>query len=613
MCGFCGIVNVDQSDVQRRDLQIMTDKMYARGPDSDGYYCEGNVGFGFRRLAIIDLESGDQPLSNEDNSIWLVMNGEIYNYLELRSELLLQGHLFKTKSDAEVILHLYEEYGSKCIERLNGMFAFALYDQKKGRILIARDKLGIKPLYYKITDKQIVFGSDAKSIVLALNEPIDADEGSFLSYLSHSYTTTKSIFKGVLKLDPGTYMEIKNKEFKIFRYWSVKEFSNNNDSMKAIEDNLSILLLDSVKLQLQSDVPLGIFLSGGVDSSAIVAYASQISNKRIHTYTVEYVGKKANDPKYALEVSKRYNTIHTSLLISNKDAEGYLNELLTVLDEPIADSAIIATYALAKRASLDGVKVLLSGAGGDEIFGGYKRHIKPKKGSRHWVRDTVLRNNNVLVGSFIKKINPKLHNRMGNDSLNYSAQISGIDYSIVKKLLSEKRYEQLVSQIKKEYSSIKLESKIGYSYSRMHNDLNNYLVNNILALTDKATMAASVEARVPLLDHRIVEYAFNLRSRVNMLSGEGKGLFKSVLKKLLPKSLLFRKKEGFNAPVKNWVMGKSREKIKTELLENASKPIKEFLDMQELEILICEETISESGYETIFALYVFNKWWNANF
>ncbi len=613
MCGFCGIVNIDQSDVQRRDLQIMTDKMYARGPDSDGYYCEGNVGFGFRRLAIIDLESGDQPLSNEDNSIWLVMNGEIYNFVDLRKELIAKGHRFRTKSDAEVILHLYEEYGNDCVHYLNGMFAFALYDKRSRKILLGRDRLGIKPLYYKVKNNKIVFGSDARAVAQE-HAPV-INEVAFLAYLSSSYTAEKSIFQDVNKLPQANLLEIIGKKYKLIPYWHLSEFGGCSDPEHVAREKLLELLESSVKLQLRSDVPLGIFLSGGVDSSALVALAANALESTVNTYSIEYSNKNGDDPLFALDVAKRYKTNHTKLVLGPHEAEDCLDSLLTALDEPMADSALLATYALSKRAKEDGIKVLLSGAGGDEIFGGYSRYQKPQLFSRYWLRDFLLKRDNKHFSKLLKKINPSLQSRVGNKSLNYAAQISGADYSIIDQLLNNTdRYKDLIGFVDSEYNSINHdEPQLGFEYARMYNDLNGYLVNNILALTDKATMATSIEARVPLLDHRIVEYAYSLDPKLNLLNGEAKGLFKKALTGKLPHELLYRKKEGFNAPVKQWVTGSSGSAMKNNLLGETSETLKSLIDMKKLEDILSQGQLTESGFETIFSLYIFNRWCNTNY
>jgi len=613
MCGFCGILNLNKSRVDQDQLQVMTDRMSFRGPDSEGFYFKDNIGLGFRRLAIIDLTSGNQPISNEDGSIMLVMNGEIYNYIELRTKLKEKGHKFKTSGDAEVILHLYEEYGVNLVDYLNGMFAFALYDTVNKKTILGRDRLGIKPLYFTQKNNQILFGSDARSVA-GIGKP-SISESAFLSFLAFGYTNNDSIFSGVSKLKPGHILEIKEGSISVSPFWKLENFGDNLLSDAGAEKKLFSLLKDSVNLQLRSDVPLGIFLSGGVDSSAIVALASGISDSPINTYSVEYIGKNGSDPIFASEVSNKYNTYHKRLKIGPEEVESYLDDLLYYLDEPIADSAIIATYALSKKAKQDGIKVLLSGAGGDEIFGGYNRHMRPKTLSRNWIRDSILFNKNDFLIKILKKFNPSLYFRFGDECLNYAAQISGVDYSFIHKLLNNNsQYNRLIEIVKHEYQSIQThEDEIGYKYARMFNDLNGYLVNNILSLTDKATMAASIEARVPLLDHRLVEYAFSLPHHVNILNGKSKGLFKKSLEDVLNKKILYRTKEGFNAPVKHWVSGQSGHIMKENLLDHTSEILTDFIDMTEVEKMFAKENLDKRVFETIFSLYVFNKWWNLNY
>ena len=612
MCGICGILRLDQAPVYEDELRAMADKMLMRGPDSEGYYCNQNIGLGFRRLAIIDLLSGDQPLTNEDRSIWLVMNGEIYNFIELRKDLQAKGHRFLTKSDSEVIIHLYEEYGNDCVLHLNGMFAFALYDQHRNKLLLGRDRLGIKPLYYKFIGKVLYFGSDARTVAQESRPTVS--ERSFLAYLSSAYTSQDSIFEGVNKLPPANLLEICGHRHQLITYWNVADHSFHNQLEQVDQEQLLDILENAVRLQLRSDVPLGVFLSGGVDSSAIVALASEALDTPVRTYSVEYSEKNGEDPYFAELVSKHYNTRHSKLILCPERAEKSLKSLLRKLDEPMADSAILATYALSKRAQKDGVKVLLSGAGGDEIFGGYQRHLKPKLYSRQWMRDKLLGSKNSGLSSLMRRINPGLHKRMGDEPLNYFSQISGADYSVISQLLNDDQYKQMANFIASEYESIINDAPIiGYEYARMRNDLRGYLVNNVLALTDKATMAASVEARVPLIDHQLVEFAYKLDPRDNIANGVAKGLFKNALSEKLPHELLYRKKEGFNAPVKKWVTERSGSRMRENLLGETSEPLKDLLDMIRLEKVVTNEQSKQSGFETIYSLYMFNRWWNANY
>jgi asparagine synthase (glutamine-hydrolysing) len=612
MCGICGIFRLDQAPVHEVELRAMAEKMLLRGPDAEGFYCNHNVGLGFRRLAIIDLLSGNQPLTNEDRSIWLVMNGEIYNYIELRKELKSKGHMFSTKSDAEVIIHLYEEHGNDFVLHLNGMFSFALYDQSRDKLLLGRDRLGIKPLYYKFSGKTLYFGSDARS--LSNEASPNLSELSFLTYLSLGYSSQDSIFEGVIKLPPANLLEICGRQHRLISYWNVADHSFHDQIQQLDQGQLEEVLENAVRLQLRSDVPLGVFLSGGIDSSAVVALASEALDTPVNTYSVEYTEKNGKDPYFAELVSRHYNTRHTKLVLSADLAERYLDSLLYRLDEPMADSAILATYALAKRAREDGVKVLLSGAGGDEIFGGYQRHLRPKLYSRLWMRDKFFGFDNSFLKFFLKAVHPGLHERMKHEALNYFSQISGADYSVVSQLLNKDQYQKVVNFLASEYESIPRDAPIiGYEYARMRNDLHGYLVNNVLALTDKATMAASVEARVPLIDHQVVEFAYKLEPQVNLDNGVAKGLFKKVLSKKLPHELLYRKKEGFNAPVQKWVTGQSTSKMRDNLLGQTSKPIMDMLNMTKLEQVVTDEQSRQNGFETIFSLYMFNRWWNANY
>lgn len=368
MCGIFGSISIDGDIINDSLLQILSDSMIYRGPDDEGIINKGSWAIGMRRLSIIDISGGHQPISNNNKNIHLVANGEIYNYKELRKDLIKLGYEFKTKSDIEVILHLYIEYGLDAIHHLNGMFAFAIYDENEETLWLARDRLGIKPLYYGWKHDNLIFSSELTGLAKYLNAKVLKE--SILDYLGYSYIPApNTIFEGISKLNPGEEMIISNGSVKNNIYWKPNTTSSYKGNVNDAAIDLDKLLKESVELQLISDVPLGVFLSGGVDSSAIASYAAKINpNIPLETYTIDFNGKEGEDATFAEEVSKLLGTNHHSIKVDADQQFKSLDELIPMMDEPMSDSAIVPTYMLSKLAREHGIKVLLSGAGGDEIL-----------------------------------------------------------------------------------------------------------------------------------------------------------------------------------------------------------------------------------------------------
>mgnify|MGYP006144484067 CR=1 FL=1 len=605
MCGIVGIVNFDRDNVNPQDLKRMTDRMLHRGPDDEGVYIDNSFGIGMRRLSIIDVESGKQPITNENDTLQLVMNGEIYNYIELRNTLKSKGHQFKTGSDAEVIVHLFEEYGIDCIDHLNGMFAFALFDKKKQQLWVARDRVGIKPLYYILIGSNLYFSSDIKSLREVNN--ISVDNEKLLSYLTLSYVEEPfSIWKGVKKLPPASYMKIDRDEFCIKKYWQINNFENYNIKPEEAREELEYLLNDSIQLQMRSDVPVGVFLSGGVDSSTIVALASQKVDY-LNTFTINFDAKNGKDNDYARAVSKLFQTKHYEFTMNHKDYIGSTDKFLTVLDEPIADSACIPSFYLSEKARDMGIKVLLNGAGADEIFGGYGRHFQGSWGSPSWFSNTksyFIRNS---IYHLIKWYDLEKATRFRDPVISWATGISGINPVTLKSLINNKINSRIIDRSLDIYRGQQNEG-FKTSYEKMFNDFKNYLPNNILSLTDKSTMAASVEGRVPFLDHRIIEFAFSLSQKSNLKNDIPKGLLKELMSHRLPKDLLYRSKEGFNAPDHAWASD-LKEDYNNELIDQITDPLDDIFKKNEiLKILSSDKKRIKNG-SLLNALYLFNKWY----
>ena len=603
MCGIFGLINFDNSSVEMSQLRIMADKMTHRGPDDEGFWKDNNVAIGMRRLSIIDVEGGHQPITNEAGDIHLVMNGEIYNYKELRLELIEKGHKFSSNSDVEVIIHLYEEMGTDCIHKLNGMFAFSLFDQSKKRMWIARDRLGIKPLYYYNNNEKFVFSSDLNSLNAVIKAEFDL--WALTTYLGYSYIPAPlTPYQNIVKLMPGEQLIIEDGAISKKQYWLVRNNEDWEGGIEEAKNELKIMLEESMKLEMRSDVPLGVFLSGGVDSSALAALAAKSNSKhKIRTFTINFMDKKGEDSHYAKKVNDHIKAEPFMINVTAEEQFNALKELIVKLDEPMSDSAIVPTYIISREARNQGVLVLLSGAGGDEIFGGYPRHFPGQIGSASWFSSLpwVFRN---FLSPFWILFNSALKIRLSSAANNFAVMISGANLELLRKsLISNDHFTNLLKMYSTSYA--KANSKKSYPLMKM--DLYDYLPNNVLALTDKASMAASIEVRVPLIDHRLVELAFSFPEDVNIFNGDQKGLFKEVLGPLLPKGVISRKKEGFNAPVHLWVENWLDE-IHEELFENTSDEIKKIINMSIVRKWFDKPRLRKKASETLYSLYVLNRW-----
>ena len=603
MCGIFGVMNLDGAPVQMADLHRMADRMVHRGPDDQGFWAEGAVGFGMRRLSIIDLAGGHQPIGNETGDIQVVLNGEIYNFDALRQDLLGRGHCFATGSDVEVLVHLYEEMGRECIHVLNGMFAFALYDRRKNSLWVARDRLGIKPLYFSLTGSRFLFSSDLNALNAVVGASISPS--ALAVYLAYSYFPAPlTPYENMGKLLPGEEMVIEGGRMTQRRYWRLRGVGERDIDPDGAIGGLEALLADSVRLELQSDVPLGVFLSGGVDSSALAAFAAeQMPGAGIRTFTINFVGKGGEDVRYAEQASRRIHSDHHVFNVTAEEQFAALQALMPFMDEPMADTAIVPTYILSRRARELGVKVLLSGAGGDEIFGGYPRHFPGRVGGAAWFASLppLLRGvSSRLWGLW----NPALSVRLANPARNFAVTISGANLAFLRRAFrSSEHFEGVLARYENDFDG----AVAGGAYPKMRLDLEHYLPDNILPLTDKATMAASVEGRVPLLDHRLVEFAFSLPERVNVLHGREKGLFREMLKPHLPAGILERGKEGFNAPIHRWVE-QWPEVIRHELLCEASPLLEDLLDFSVVKAWLDDSRLRRQGGDSLYSLFVLNRW-----
>ena len=566
MCGIYGIVSLREGySPDPRLLGPMAKVTLHRGPDDQGEYGEPGIAMGMRRLAIIDLEHGQQPIQNEDGSLWLICNGEIYNFRQLRRFLKEQGHRFRTGSDSEVILHLYEEFGLDFVTHLEGMFAFALWDRTCRRLVIGRDRLGIKPVYIHQTAERLAFASEAKALLTLPEVTRELDPVALQEYLTLGYTPPeRSILKGIVKLPPAGLLVVEGGMATEHRYWQAPSDSDPIRSPSQWAEETAALIEEAVQAEMVSDVPLGAFLSGGIDSSTVVAMMAKHSDQPIKTYSIGFdsgaAGAYYNELPYAKEVATLFASEHKEILVRPKVAE-LLPKLLWHLDEPIADSAFITTYLVSEFARRD-VTVILSGVGGDELFGGYRRYLGEFYLSRYhrlpdWLRRRV-------IAPLAPYLPSDRHSPLANLSRYAKALLETSELSF------EERYRSYVQVFGTDATrrmiaaarsgendaldKAFLAAREGDGLNRlMRVDLATQLPNDLLMLTDKMTMAASIECRVPLLNHRLVELAARIPADIRIRRGELKSVLKNAMSAVLPDSILHRKKRGFGAPMGAWL------------------------------------------------------------
>jgi asparagine synthase (glutamine-hydrolysing) len=566
MCGIHGLLHLDAQVVEAATLSAMGRVTRHRGPDDEGMHVDGNCGIAMRRLSIIDLAGGHQPLSNADETLWLVCNGEIYNYRELRAELQSQGCVFKTGSDSEVLLHLYERCGDEFVHRLNGMFDFALWDARRRRLLIGRDRLGIKPLYVLQDARRIAFASEAKSLLALPGVTAELDAGVVASYLHLGYVAAPGcIFKGLRKLPPATLLSVENGQVREWRYWRLPERIEHGVPEQEWIARVRAQLEESVRMQMVSDVPIGAFLSGGVDSSAVVGYMARHSRQPIRTYAIGFEGGAAealyNELPHARRVAELFGTTHREILVK-PDVVSLLPKLLWHMDEPLSDTAFITTFLVSEFARED-VKVILSGVGGDELFGGYRRYLGGHYAERlrkwpRWMRRGAAyaarqlpadRHSGAL--NTLRLAKGFLASAELTDDERYRSYLQVLDRDSVAELML-----QPATQHEDPLARALAGAGVQDPLQRMLAvDAETQLPDDLLLLTDKMSMAVSLECRVPLLDHELVELAASMPAAIKVRDGRLKHVMKQALGDLLPPDILDRKKRGFGTPMGAWLKG----------------------------------------------------------
>lgn len=564
MCGIHGIYRFDGLSVEPGILSAMGDRTRHRGPDDEGSHVDGPCGIAMRRLSIIDLAGGHQPLSNADETLWLVCNGEIYNFRELRGELQAKGYRFKTGSDCEVLLHLYDAEGDDFIHRLNGMFDFALWDARRRRLLIGRDRLGVKPLYVLQDRQRLAFATEAKALLALPGVSAELDRQVVADYLHLGYVAAPGcIFRGIRKLPPATLLAIEDGQVREWRYWRLPERTTQGVSEREWSERVRVQLEESVRMQMVSDVPIGAFLSGGVDSSAVVGLMARHSQQPIRTYAIGFAGGEAetlyNELPYARRVAKLFSTQHREILV-RPDVVALLPKLLWHMDEPLSDTAFITTFLVSEFARQD-VKVILSGVGGDELFGGYRRYLGGHYALRYrrlpqWLRRAAgfaaahmpadrhsgLLNTLRLAKGFLASADMTADER-------YRSYLQVLDRRAVAALLIEPGGAG-ADPLERAFAAAGNDDELNRMFAV---DAETQLPDDLLLLTDKMSMAVSLECRVPLLDHQLVELAAAMPSSIKVRDGRLKHLMKASLADLLPDDILNRKKRGFGTPMGAWL------------------------------------------------------------
>lgn len=577
MCGIAGIVSSDPGErIERELVHRMCQAIVHRGPDDEGLFAKHNTGLGMRRLSIIDLAGGHQPIFNEDGSIWVVFNGEIYNFPDLRPELEKAGHRFATHSDTEVIVHLYEEMGSDCVEKLRGMFAFALYDERKKKLLLARDRLGKKPLHYAHVDGRLLFGSEIKAILAVAPELAEINRQALLEYLDFGYILDPATaFTKIHKLPGGHLLEFENDQVRVRKYWDISEYSTYQpQSEPECLDELERRLTQAVKMRLISDVPLGALLSGGTDSSTVVALMARASAKPVKTFSIGFKYADFNEAQYARIVAERFGTDHHELIL-DPEVVSTLEQLTSSLEEPFADSSMLPTYYISCLARKH-VTVALSGDGGDEIFAGYTRYGVQAR------RQAFERIPGWAAKFYRERIFPLIPRSTYGRRFSYNVSLPWRE-RYVDELSFLPGFEREMPLLSDDFRAAVgnghhpeqvmlsyLDGKHGLDRlsQLLYLDTKTYLAGDILTKVDRMSMLTSLEVRVPLLDHELVEWAARLSPEWKMRGSEQKYILRKLAERVgVPREVLDRPKRGFALPLVHWMRNEMKDLIETVLLE----------------------------------------------
>jgi asparagine synthase (glutamine-hydrolysing) len=625
MCGIAGLIARAGETVSGEQIRRMTDTIVHRGPDDDGFHVRGSVGLGMRRLSIIDLSGGSQPIYNEDRSMAVVFNGEIYNFPELRLELESRGHQFRTHSDTEVIVHLYEEMGADCVKRLRGMFAIALYDEKRQTLLLARDRLGKKPLYYAQRAGRLYFGSEIKALLAAAPELAEADPDGVLQFFYYGYVPDPlSAFRDIRKLPPGHLAEWRNGQIHTRQYWDVPAYGGNDPepdksySDEACLEEMERRLADAVRVRLISDVPLGAMLSGGVDSSVVVALMARESSAPVKTFSIGFRRADFNEAEQARLVAERFGTDHHELVLE-PDIVETVNHLTGMMEEPFGDSSMIPTYCVSQLARRH-VTVALSGDGGDELFAGYDRYAVNLKRRRFeiipgWVGN-VYRNH----------VYPQLASGVKGRKLAWNITLPSRDrylddISFLPVLGRERNLfsDDFVAHANragnpfKQFQRYYDDAPATDHLSRlMYLDTKTYLAGDILTKVDRMSMATSLEVRCPILDHLFVEWVASLPVKYKLRDGKRKFLFRKLAERVgVPTEVLNRRKSGFALPLVHWMRHELKGQL--EMLEEPRTIQRGYFKKESVRVVLDEHFRGRRDHSGVLWMMLMFELWHRNF
>ncbi|SEG38418.1 asparagine synthase (glutamine-hydrolyzing) [Paenibacillus sp. UNC499MF] len=608
MCGITGVMYFEDREPSVSMLQQMTDVIHHRGPNDSGFWTENRIGLGFRRLSIIDIAEGHQPLCNEDESVWIIFNGEIYNYKSLRSMLQDRGHVFRTNSDTEVIVHLYEEFGEECVKHLRGMFGFAIWDRRKKQLFAARDHFGIKPFYYQYNDRQLLFGSEIKSLVASGSVSPSIRTESLMNYLTFQYVPEpNTMFEGIQKLPPAHYIKASfDGEMSIHRYWDPM-FEPVDRPFGEYVEQIRETLKDSVVHHMVSDVERGCFLSSGIDSTAIAAHMRQI--EPIRTFSVGFEGPN-NETLIAAETAKALGTEHYSKIITREDFFNTLPKAVWHQDEPVADPSAIALYHVAQLAR-EHVTVTLSGEGADELFGGYRIYreplsLAPLESLPLSVRRMLHRLVKMLPAGMkgrnylLRGTTPLEERFLGNAKIfteDMKAEVLRVDSEMFK------RYQNPFQIAAQYYDKTKHQDPV----TRMqYIDMNLWMPGDILMKADKMTMAHSLELRVPLLDKELFEVARRIPTKYRIAEGTTKHIFRKAMEGIVPDFILNRPKLGFPVPLRDWLKGPTGSTMVEQIKASG---IEDYVRLDAVEKMAKLHQDGQGDYaRRLWTIYMFALW-----
>ena len=625
MCGICGFCFPDTRQVDVDVLTEMISTLKHRGPDDEGYYTGAGIALGHRRLSIIDLDTGKQPIHNEDKSIYVVFNGEIYNFPELKKELEEKGHRFYTKTDTEILVHLYEEMGKKCLERLNGMFAFAIWDEKLRKLFLARDRIGIKPLYYAYSGNKLAFASEPKALLQLPWVEGGVDPQGLSHYLSYDFIPAPyCIYKDIRKLPPGQQIVYQDGELRCERYWDLDLSDRLEDELD--EEELCELIwrefCRGIKMRLISDVPLGVLLSGGIDSTSVLAALRHEGVDDVKTFSIGFEDPSFDESKYFRRAAEFFETEHHEEILAPHKLIDIIPEVASILDEPLADASIMPTYLLS-RFTKGYVKVALGGDGGDELFAGYPTY-QAFLLSRYYER--VPR----IISSLVEAVVKRLPVSFDNMSFDFRAKkfVNGIAYPPVERnyiwlgtFSPEIKQELVTNGIKEKWEDFNSFHVLhdylsGKTFSSelgklLYLDTKLYLQDGVLTKVDRASMAHGLEVRVPFLDHQFVELITGMPEKLKMKGLSTKYIWKRTIQDRIPTEIIKRSKKGFGIPVAKWLYGELRELMLDMLAERRLKKQGVF-DYTVVEGLIADHLACRvDNRKKLWNLLIFQLWWDS--